>query len=298
MIRRGFDNMVANWPLLLIRLGESLVVMLVVFGTIFAAIVPVVVTIFRGSRVDFEHPDDVAQLVVHLITEHAMLIAYLVVLATLLLTLILAIRSFVEAGSARILFDGEAAMATRGSFAAFDMQRWFDGGKAAWWPVFLIYNIVGCIAILAAVVPLAIAGALFAIGGTETALVGCVVVPLMMIAILVITVVVALWNQKSIVVCVQRGLGAMASVRAGWHALMEDFSRHLGAGVLIVVITFGATLLLSVMSIVSGFGRHADVAMMFAPMQLVGSFAQSAVSAAASTWFIACFVALTVDNRR
>ena len=298
VIRRGFDNTVANWPLLLIRLGESLVAMMIVFATILAAVVPVVVSIVQSSRLDVEHPDRMLELLTALITEHGMLIAYLVVLGTVLLTFILAVRAFVEGGTARILFDGEAAADTRGGFAAFDMQRWFDGGKSAWWPIFLIYNIVGCIAVLGALLPLVVVGALVAIGGTGSAIVGCIVVPILIIAMIVLAIIVALWNQKAIVICVARGLGAVASVRAGWREVMDDFSRHFGVAALIALITFAVAAGLSVMNIASGFGHRAGLALAFAPMQLISSFAQSALSAAAGTWFVACFVALTGDNRR
>ena len=259
---------------------------------------PVVVSIVKSSRLDIEHPDRAAELMIALITEHGMLIAYLIVLGTVLLTLILAVRAFVEGGTTRILFDGDAAAETRGGFAAFDVQRWFDGGKSAWWPIFLIYNIIGCFAVLGALLPLVVVGALIAIGGTGSAIVGCIVVPILIIAIIVLAIVAALWNQKAIVICVARGLGAMAAVRAGWRELMDDFSRHLGVGALVALITFGAAAVLSIMSMGAGFGNRAGLALAFAPMQMIASFAQSAVSAAAGTWFIACFVALTGDNRR
>ena len=298
IIQRGFANTIANWPLLLIRIGESAVAFIIVIATLLAAVVPVIVTAVHGEGFDFEHPERFLDIVTGLITEHALLIAWLIILATLVLGLILAVRSFVEAGSVRIFFDGEAAEATTGKFNAFDVQRWFDGGRQSWWPVFLIYNIIGLYALLAALAPLLVGVMIFAIGGGTAAALGCVVGPLLILAIVAMAIIAALWNQKAITVCVDRGLGGFASVRAGWRALMDDFSRHLGVGVLIALISFGLAAMLSMMSIVSGFGHHAGVTMAFAPMQLLGSFAQTSVSAISGTWFIACFVALTADNRR
>ncbi|MEA2569973.1 MAG: hypothetical protein QOI24_1974 [Acidobacteriota bacterium] len=297
VIRRGFSNTLANWQLLLIRVAESAVAFMIVIATLLAAVVPVVVTAFRGSGFDLEHPDRFLDSVIELITEHYLLIAWLVVLATLVLGLILAVRSFVEAGTARIFFDGEAAETTTGKFAAFDVQRWFDGGKQSWWPVFLIYNIVGCIALLVAIVPILLVAMVFTIGGTESTMLGCLVIPLVILSLVAMAIVAALWNQKAIVVCVARGLGGVAAVRAGWRELMDDFPRHLGVGVLIALLTFGAAMLLSLMSIGAGFSNHNGMATAFAPMQMIASFAQTSVSAIAGTWFIACFVALTSDNR-
>ena len=297
IIRRGFSNTIANWQLLLIRIGESAAAFTIVIATLLAAVVPVVVTSLRGSGFDLDHPDRVLDSVIELITEHYLLIAWLVVLATLVLGLILAVRSFVEAGTVRIFFDGEAAEATTGKFAAFDAQRWFDGGKESWWPIFLIYNIVGCLAMLAALVPILLVTMVFTIGGTESTLLGCLIIPLVCIALISMAIIAALWNQKAIAVCVARGLGGVASVRAGWRELMDDFPRHLAVGVLIALITFGAAAVLSVMSMGAAFGNRSGVAMAFAPMQMLASFAQTSISAIAGTWFIACFVSLTSDNR-
>jgi hypothetical protein len=297
VIRRGFANTIANWPLLLIRIGESAVAFIIVIATLLAAVVPVIVTALHGSGFDFEHPDRFLDLVLELVTEHSLLIAWLVVLASLVLGLILAVRSFVEAGTARIFFDGEAAEATTGKFAAFDVQRWFDGGKQSWWPVFVIYNIIGLYALLAALVPVILVAMAFMVGGSGSAVLGCLVLPLVCLSLVAMAIIAALWNQKAIVVCVDRGLGGFAAVRAGWRELMDDFPRHLAVGLLIALISFGSAALLSVMSIAAGFGRNSGMTMAFAPMQMLGSFAQTSVSAIAGTWFIACFVALTSDNR-
>jgi hypothetical protein len=299
VIRRGFSNTLANWQLLLIRIAESAIAFMIVIAILLAAIVPVVVTALRGSGsgFDLEHPDRILESIIELVTEHWLLLSWLVVLATLVLGLILAVRSFVEAGTARIFFDGEAAEATTGKFAVFDVQRWFDGGKESWWPIFLIYNIVGLYAILGALVPVLVMLMVVTIGGSGSIILGCIAVPLLVLAVIALAVIVALWNQKAIVICVGRGLGAVASVRAGWRELMDDFPRHLGVAALIAIITFGATALLSMITIVGSFGHQSGLSMAFSPLRIVESFAQTSVSAIAGTWFIACFVALTSDNR-
>jgi hypothetical protein len=297
VIRRGFDNTVANWQLLLIRVAESAIVLAFVFVTVLAAIVPVIVSVVRGEGFEMDRPDRFLDLVIMLLTEHWLLIAYLLVLVSVLLTAILAIRSFVEGASTRIFLDGEAAAESSSRFAAFDVQRWFDGGKASWWPIFLIYNIVACFALLGALMPLLVILGALAIGGAGGAALGCVVVPILALGMVAFAIVIALWNQKAIVICVARGLGARASVKAGWREVMDDFPRHLGVAAIVGLIAFGAAMVLSVMSMGAGFGHRAGIALAFAPMQVAASFAQNAVTAIASTWFIACFVALTRDNR-
>src|SRR6185437_3436976 len=90
----------------------------------------------------------------------------------IVLAVLMAIHSFVEAGSARVFVDAERNGAgvtrSRESFRAFNMDRWLQGGRASWWTVFWIYNIVWGVGGLILLIPLLLTlGALFLV--TETA---------------------------------------------------------------------------------------------------------------------------------
>jgi len=50
ILRRGFENTVANWPLILIRVGEVVVLAGVVIGAVLAAVIPVVVSAACGGN--------------------------------------------------------------------------------------------------------------------------------------------------------------------------------------------------------------------------------------------------------
>ena len=298
VLRRGFENVVANWPLILIRLGEVVVLAGVIIGAVIAAVVPVVVSAGL-NKFDIGNPENAAQLLVTLFVEHWMLIVYLLLLATLILGVLIGVHSFVEAGTARVYIDGERTP----GFRAFTGERWLKGGREGWWAVFWIYNLAWSVAALILLVPLVItiAGMLL-IGGTAGRVaVGCAGLAFTVLLMLPTAVLVGIWTQKSIAICVARALGAVDAMRAARREIKLDFGRHLGVALLVLVISFIAAGIVSSFGIPFSIGRNLNrdlhmLAFFFAPAQIVISILQNAVSAAVGAWYLASFVALTEER--
>src|SRR5205085_2425046 len=148
VIRRGFENAMANWPVILLRIGEGLIMIGIVIAAVFAAVVPVVVAA-NVSHFDTSSIDSASQFFAELIIEHWMLLLYLFLLSFVIFGLLIALHSFVEAGSARVYIDGERAP----GFRAFAFDRWWAGGRRGWWPVFWIYNLAWSVGGLIILVP-------------------------------------------------------------------------------------------------------------------------------------------------
>jgi len=301
VIRRGFDNAVANWPLILLRIGEGILLMGIVVAAVFAAVIPILVSAGLSKGFDYRNPDDVAQFLGALFIEHWMLLVYLFGLAFILLGILLAIHSFVEAGCARIYVDGERGAAMR----AFDFGRWLRGGSAGWWPVFWIYNLawsVGCMVLLVPLT-LTIAG-LLAISETAGRIaVGCAGLGFTFLLFLPTAILVGIWVHKAIAVSVARNLGAVDALRAARREFRLDFGRHLAVGIVMMIIGFMAAMIVSGAGFpLSSFGRHSgrvglDLLPLFlAPVQIVMSMIQSVISSAVSSWTLASFVALAEER--
>jgi serine protease AprX len=57
VLRRGLDSTLANWPLILVRLAETIVFAMLALATVFAVLAPIIVSV--GIRVaDLQTPDD------------------------------------------------------------------------------------------------------------------------------------------------------------------------------------------------------------------------------------------------
>ena len=305
VLRRGFDNLLANWPLILIRIAEGVVFVVIVIASVVAAVIPVLVAAGM-SKFDLHDPGNASQLIASLFIEHWVLLLYLLVLAMLILGVLIAIHSFVEAGSAQVYIDGERAAArvpapARPAFSAFAADRWIAGGKRGWWAVFWIYNLawsVGALILLIPVVP-TIAGMLAVPEAGGRVAIGCAGLVLTVLLMVPTAIIIGMWTQRAIAVCVARGIAATESLRAAWREVKLDFGRHLAVALLLMLLSLVAASVIGSMTIPFSLGsnRHLGLLpLMFAPMQMGLSIVQSAVSAAMSGWFLASFVALTEER--
>lgn len=305
ILRRALDSTLANWPLIAIRIAENFVLVLLVVGSIIAAIVPVGIAA-AFSHLDLKDAENSAQVVAALIVDHWPVIVYMMVVATIVLFVLCAIHSFVEAGSARVFVDAErngtGDPRSRESFRAFNMDRWLQGGRASWWTVFWIYNIVWGLGALILLLPLLLTLAgLFMV--TETGGIVAVACGGLFLTFLVafpLVIVMAVLTQKAITVAVARSAAARAAIGAGWSEIRRDFGRHFAVAFIAFVIAVGGSMAIASftapLSFVKDIGHTPLMSIAFAPAQVISSIAQSVFSAAIGLCFMAAYVALTEEK--
>jgi len=296
--------MLANWQLLLIRVAEAFIYFVVIFTSIIAAIVPIVISAVGGRWSNIRDAQNPPEVVAQLILSHLPLIFFLFMLLSVVLLVLVAVHSFVEAGSARVYVDAEFSARSvegrppRAAFRAFSGDRWLNGGKRAWWPVFWIYNIGWSVAMLIILVPFVAIGAVFLIGGAKPAsiILGCALLAVTVFAVIFIAIVTGVWCQKAIVICVARTLGAMDSLRAAWEDIRSDFVRHFAVAFVLMMISFGTAMLVSFLGIGASSVRDPGAVVMLMPLRFATQFASQVVSLMVAAWLTASFAALTVDR--
>ncbi len=304
VLRRGLESTLANWPLIAIRIAENFLFVAIIIGSIVAAVVPIAVAAGL-SHFDLNQASEPAQAIAALIVEHWLLIMYLVGIASIVLLLLIAIHSFVDAGNAKVFVDAERganriAGPRREAFRAFSIDRWLQGGRLSWWSVFWIYNLAWGIGGLIMLIPLlATLAAMLAVSETGGRVaIGCAGMVVSFLVILPLGIIIAVWTQKAIAVCVARTATAMAALRLGWGEIQQDFGRHLAVAFIVFVIAFGGAMAISLISAPLSFVRShpplVDIA--FAPAQIVVSVAQGVFSAAVGLWFLASYVGLTEER--
>jgi hypothetical protein len=294
VIRRGFENALANWPLILIRIAEAVVFVAIILGAVIAAVIPALITAGLSKDVDYRNPENVAQLLGTLVIEHWILLLYLVALFTLILGVLIAVHSFVEAGCARVYIDGERTPGLR----AFSADRWYRGGVGGWWAVFWIYNLAwsaGALILLGPLV-LTMVGMLAVSGVGGRVAIGCAGLGFTLLLLLPMGVLIGMWTQKATVVCVARTLGAVEALRAARREIKLDFGRHLAVMLVMMAISFIVAIAMSGMSFPFSLFDHRHTSffpLFLAPMQIALSLVQSVASAAMHAWTLASFVAVT-----
>ena len=304
ILRLGFESMLANWPLLIIRIVESVVLVVTMLVGIVAVIVPVVVSFGAGNSWPAGDSGDAMNVILTIIATHAVMILYILVMMLVVLTVFLMVHSFVTAGSASVYVASlrqTAAMphATRDQMDAFTTDRWLEGAKATWWAVFWIYNIAWSVGFAIMIVPFALlAGAVVVLreNAAAAAITGCVGAFFIILLILPIAIATGIWTQKAIVDCVARRTGAADSLRSAWTEFRADLGRHIAVAGIMVLVSFGAAMVVGSMSSMMSFGLGHSNNLMLIPMQFSASILNSVFSAAIGAWFLACFAALAVER--
>ena len=302
VIRRGFENTVANWPLLLIRIAEGIAMMILVVVAIVAAIIPIVVSI-GVADIDLKTVEDPAELFMSLLASYWSVLLYLLALITVMLLIFVAIHSFVEAGCARVYVDAERLAGPAGSrdaFRIFSADRWLAGGRRDWWPVFWIYNIAWGFAGILLLAPLVVLLALILVLRENPALaagVGCLGLAVSILFFIVVAVVTNIWCQKAIVVCVDRVHAASESLSEAWREFKLDAGRHIGVALILWVLMIVGSMAFATLGAGSGFYDTPGFSLAVMPMQLVSSFINTIFSAVMTSWFLASFAALGVESR-
>ncbi len=303
IIRRGFENTLANWPLLLIRIAEGVLFLMITVAAVVAAVVPVIVSIGL-NKFEPRNPDAMS-VMMDLIITHWAVIAYLFILVLVLLIVFVGIHSFVEAGVARVYVEAERATApvpapTRDQFRAFTAERWMVGGRRDWWTVFWIYNIAWGVSGVVLLVPLVILGAAMLIARDNAPVmigVSCLGLALFLPFFIAVAVMTHIWCRKAIVVCVARASDAMESLRTAWREFKADTWRHIGVALALFLLTIVGAMVFASFSGFSNLSDSPGFALALMPMQLVSSFLNTIFSAAMACWFTACFAALTMEPR-
>lgn len=306
VLRRAVDNTIANWPLVLIRLGEMLLFGIMAVVGVIVAIVPILVSV--GIEVSqISTPEDFESAMFALMSRWILLV-WIVVAISVLLLIFVAMHAFVEAGSARVYVDAERAagpalLGARARFRAFTMERWLGGARDGWWPVFWIYNLAWGAAGLILLIPLlpTIAGMLLLREQPPAAVAtGCIGLVLTGLLFVLVGAVTGMWVNRSIAEWAAHRLGARAALAAGWSAFRGDLGRHLLIFLAVFVAAMAGSSFFASFSFFAAFGdafgnNHGLFNAATLPLRILGSLLNSAFSAIVSAWYLAAYSALATE---
>jgi len=293
-IQRGFDNVLANWPLLLIRIAENVVMMLLVVFTILAGVLPLV---FFGAFMQMveqiETPDQAAQAVL----ENPLILLYLLLVISVAILAAVVVHSFVQGGVVGCYLRaeknaGDATPAERHRFRVFTPELWFRDSRRSWWGIFWVYNIIWGVFGLVLLVPLvALAAAIFlARESPHIVAIACSGTALLFLLLLLAGIVTHFWSTAAVIVNV-RGRGIGASLREGWAISMRRFWVFLLLVLIAVMLSVVAVGSIGAASFGVGLlSAIPGVAILTLPIQVAISLLQTAVSIAVGAWFLAASV--------
>ena len=306
-LRRGLDNTVANWPLVLVRLAETVLFIALAIGAVLVIVLPILVS----AGIDLatmDERDEIEGAMLALMNRWMMLV-WIFLGVSVLLLLFVAVHAFVEAGAARIYVDGEkiagaALEGDRNRYRVFSLERWLAGGRDGWWPVFWIYNVAWGLLGLFLLIPLIPTVLLMLVfhesAPAVAALSGCFGVIAMLMLLLVGGIATGIWTNRAIVEWATRRTGAREALAASWRAIRSDFARHLLVALALIVVAFAGSTFFASFSFFAGFaeamGNSEIFLLVTLPIRLLASVVSSAFSAFITGWYVAAYAALAVER--
>lgn len=306
ILRRGLDNTIANWPLIALSLGETLLFGFIAVATALAIFVPIFVS--AGIHLsDLDTPESVAGLFL-LLAQRWTMIFWILLIVTVLLLLFIALHSFVEAGKARVYLAGDRVAGLsvdgpRSRYEAMSMAEWIRGGAEGWWPLFWIYNLAWGLAGIIVLLPLLPTLVLVLVLHEQPVLAfgaGCIGLAFTLLLGLVIGVVTAIWTKRAICEWALRPLDARGALAEAWAALRADTGRHLAVAVAMIVVGLAGSMFFASFSFVASFGDAfgdgSPLVLLTLPLRIGSSVISSIFSAAVSSWYLASYVALTREG--
>lgn len=309
-LRRGLDNALANWGLIVVRLVELVVIVGITIAAVLAMVVPILVSI--GIRIaDFGTltPDEVESTMLTLLERWSLLIW--IFLGMLLLTIVLvALHSVVAAGCARVQVDGDrmagpAVDGPRSRYHAFSMARWWAGAKDGWWTVFWIYNLAWGVAGLIFLIPLlpTLVLTLVLRENEPVAIgIGCLGLVVSLMLMIVVGVVTGIWTNRAISDWAVERTGAASALSGAWAAIKADLGRHVVIALAMIVIAVAGSTFFSSFSYFAAFGemmhRTAVINFFTIPLRLLSTLANWAFSSFVASWILGAYAALAVEMRR
>ncbi len=310
VLRRGLDDTFANWPLILIRLAETMAFFAIAIASAMVILAPILVSLgIDLARIDLEAAEDLEQ-VFSTFAGKWMMLLWVLAAVTVLLIVFVALHSLVEAGSARVYVDAErvagpADAGPQSRFRVFSLDRWWAGARDGWWTVFWIYNLAWGLAGIILLIPLAPTAIVTLMFGRENpgvALgVGCLGMMVSVVVMIIVTVVTSIWVNRAITEWAANRTGAAASLAAARRGFGADLGRHILIAVCLFLVALAGSMFFSSFSIFAGIGelvgRHSSRAFMVTlPLRLIGTLLSSIFSAGVTSWFLAAYSSLTVEQ--
>jgi hypothetical protein len=307
-LRRGLDNALANWGVIVIRLVALVVMVALTIAAVLATVVPLLVSI--GIRLaDVREPGEIVSILETLGQRWVLIVCILLGLSLLMLVLV-ALQSLVVAGCARVQVDGDrlagpAVDGPRSRYRAFSVQRWWAGATEGWWTVFWIYNIAWTLAGLILLIPLIPTLVVTLIAGENVPVMiaaGCLGLGLTFLLLIVVGVVTGIWVNRAVADCAVQPTGAMRALSGAWAAIKADLGRHVAIALAMIFIAIAGSSFFASFSYVAAAGemmhRTAVVHFFTIPLRLLGTLANWAFSSFVASWVLGAYAALAVEMRR
>ena len=299
VIRRGADNVLANWPLLLIRVAESVAMTVIMIGIALGAVIPIVVASFGGSLTDLIDGSIDPERLLRSISPF--LVLYLILVVSVVLLVGVLVHSFVQGGIIGSYLAGERAArenAARADFGVFTPELWWSEAKRNVWRFFWIYNVIWggwSLGLLALLLPVLVLLLLMPENPVALIIAVAAFVAVLLFAI-ASAFVVFVWSQVVLIDAAKRTLAPLEAISRSREAIRGRLANIvLVGGIFFAVSMMVGTGIAGFSFFFEAAGMLPGVGVALIPFQVLISLINSAVSTLFGSWMIAALAAVLHD---
>lgn len=300
-VQRAYRNVVANWPLMLIRVAEQVAMVVLILAGALLLLIPFIMTgVFSDLS---ELQGDPAQIALGFFLANPLAIIGALIALTIVITAVMALHAFVQAGTVGIYLDSASGATVlrpvSDALTSFSTESFISYGKRFWWPVFLIFNVIWGIFSILLLAPVSGAILLFMrMQEHPQALAwGCSLLVLFFLILVVAGLFATVWSDVAVALSIRRSLGVRESLQAALTLMMRRFLDLLMVIVILIAISIGVTIVFAgILGIIGIVSMLPLMAILTLPIQIVLSLLQSIASVFLSCWFLAAVVAIVAEE--
>ena len=300
-VQRAYRNVVANWPLMLIRVAEQVAMVVLILAGALLLLIPFIMTgVF--SELSELHGDP-AQIALGFFLANPLAIIGAFIALTIVITAVMALHAFVQAATVGIYLDSASSARVltpvADALTSFSTETFISYGKRFWWPVFLIFNVIWGIFSILLLAPVSGAIVLFTrMQEHPQALAwGCSLLVLFFLILVVAGMFATVWSDVAVALSIRRSLGVRDSLQAALSLMMRRFLDLLMVIVILIAISIGVTIVFAgILGIIGVVSMLPLMAILTLPIQIVLSLLQSMASVFLSCWFLAAVVAIVAEE--
>ncbi|HVR43477.1 MAG TPA: hypothetical protein VMS56_08530 [Thermoanaerobaculia bacterium] len=299
--RRGLENVLANWPLVLIRIVEGLATLLAVVMILVAAIAPITIAGLSGASMTeiLESPQALEELMGRF---SPLLILYLFVVITVAMVIAVLIHAWVQGGVVGCYVIGDRRAPETGwgreHFRAFTPELWWGEARRLGWRFFWIYNVIwGAFSLLLLAPLLVILVVMLLLRESPAAIVvGCAGIAGVTLVAILLGIATFIWSQLVLIECAAADLGVLQSIRRSREVLARKLLPVVMVGAIFFAISMAVGFVIA--GIAFGIGAVGSVPgldLAFLPIRILISLFNSLVSTILSCWLLAALVAVALS---
>lgn len=293
-VRRGLQAFIAIWPLFLVRLVETVMVLIVVVG---GAVVALLSVGLHFELSDFgawaDNPEGLAEWVL----SNVGTIAYLFVAVLILTGVALLIHSYFEAGVTSLYlnhFRSGASIAWSDAWDRFSLDAFTHAAVTRGWTVFLVYNIVWGVAGAVLLIPLGLMLVVLLVFRDAPVAIAFTCLGLVVVTILgiVVSIVASIWGQVAVTISAGDKRGAVEASGLAGDLLRARLGVTVITAIIIYAVVFGFSSVFSTFNL--GLNALAEVQgaeYVAIAMQGVMFIVNSVVSTVLGLWSAAVWAA-------